>query len=345
MPTVYSNADLALIPLSSKSFVCPIYTQGFTITNYSDVPFLVQTDDALDMGVVLPYFTRTYAAKKGDVITLTPQPLMNAQVMSSMFVSYDISNVPVSPAIVPLAQVSGYQMNVAGNMTIEGTPSFNIANTPSVVISGTPSVGISGTPNVAVSGPVAIQNTAGGTLNVGGSVTVGNTALNVQNAAGGTLNVAGAVTIANTPSVSIANTVNANITSGSVSANITNASINAAVVNAMTSPVNVQQPLQTMTNIGTSYSAQSTPVVSTLLGSGGRLQFVHIIYNNNCGYYVTFVLANNGNQLHSAGLAPNTSATYDLNFLAGITNNGITLTMYPQSGNYFSGSAGGYLLS
>lgn len=116
MPELYSNSDLAQNTLKSKTFTCPVGTKGFTLTNYSDVPFQVSTADSQDWGVILPYFTRIYAAKMGDEITLTPQPLLNAQTQLLMFVVYDVSQSDVTPGIIALAQTSGYQMNVAGTV-------------------------------------------------------------------------------------------------------------------------------------------------------------------------------------------------------------------------------------
>lgn len=146
------------------------------------------------------------------------------------------------------AQAPGAITNVAGNMSITGTASVNIANTPSVSISGitpvsistaagqnivnignTPTVAISGTPSVTLSGTgntVTIGNTPAVTLsgsansvNIGNTpsvtisgtptVNVNNTSIAVTNTSGGSLTVAGTVNIGGTPAVTI--------TSGTVS--------------------------------------------------------------------------------------------------------------------------------
>ncbi len=172
MPELYSNTELAIVPLQPKTFTCPVNTKGFTITNYSDVPFQVSTDKNEDWGILLPYFTRIYAAKIGDQITLTPQALLNAQAQPLMFVVYDISQVDVTPAIIALAQTSGYQMNVAGSVTVAGTPTMNIGTAPNLNIGTMPAVTIANA-SIPVSGSVSI---ASGAVNA----TIQNASLNSQ---------------------------------------------------------------------------------------------------------------------------------------------------------------------
>lgn len=131
--------------------------------------------------------------------------------------------------------VSGSLTIAGGSVSISGTASVSLSAISSsitmpvsgtVAISGTPSVNISGTPNVTIgnSPTVYVTQAAGAALNVGGTVTVGNTSIAVENASGGSLTVAGTINIGNTPAVTVSSGTVA-ISSGSVDANITNASI------------------------------------------------------------------------------------------------------------------------
>lgn len=163
MPQIYSNSDLALIPLGAKEFTCPVNTLGIIITNYSDVPFLLSNQNSEDLGIILPYFSRSYQAGVGDKFTLTPQSLLNAQAFPNMFVNVDFSQAAIVPSIIPLSQVNGYQMNVTGTVDIGSIPSVSIYGTPTVAISGTPSIAVAG--NVDIGSMPAVNLAAGTTMN------------------------------------------------------------------------------------------------------------------------------------------------------------------------------------
>ena len=179
----------------------------------------------------------------------------------------------------------GGTVNVAGAVTVENTPAVTIANTVNAnITAGTVDVGTMPSVTIAA-GTVEVTQPVGGVLNVGGEITVGNTALQVENTVGGTVNVAGAVTVENTPNVNIANTVNANITSGVVEATITNALVNTELMNAVipTTPVLVSLPV--------------TQAI-TMAANGGRAQVVVPVPLN---IYNAFILrvSSAGNQIAS----------------------------------------------
>lgn len=238
---------------------------------------------------------------------------------------------------------SGQNVLVANDLNIASMPAVQIA-------SGTINVGNS--PAVTVTaGTLQVTTAVGTTLNVGGTVTVGNTALNVQNTSGGTLNVAGTVNIGNTPSVNIANTVNANITAGSVNATIQNASLNSNITNAMLAnnpsvliTNNIQKQISNLAN-GSSLSiypgaSVNIPLVlidSIILIIVSSVSDPTTLYNiNSITAYngipdsnytvspVTFVSKSNKTATYKVDLStpfPTSQITFSINNISGVTLN------------------------
>lgn len=245
---LYSNTELQTGAAAPKSYNVGNKSLGVSITNYSNLAFVLSSDKQANVGNVPPFFTVNLPVAPGEILYFTQGAPTQAVAQSAMFCSISESQSQTTPSQTPLAQVPGYVQNVSGTVSMAGIGQVTIQNTPEVTFAAGQSVNIG---NIAA-GTVNVQNTPGSPLNVGGTVTVGNTSLQVQNTSGGTLNVAGTVQIGNTPSVQIANTVNAAITSGSVNATIQNANLNTAVTNAQLSTTNLfVQPEtdQTITNL------------------------------------------------------------------------------------------------
>ena len=218
----------------------------------------------------------------GDVVAIAVAGAVDATITNA--------SIPVTGDV--NATITNASMAVTGDVNVGTMPAVTIDNAV-LPISGSVNANITagtvdvGTmPSVTIAtGTVEVTQPVDGVLNVGGEITVGNTALQVENTVGGTVNVAGAVTVENTPNVNIANTVNANITSGVVEATITNALVNTELMNAVipTTPVLVSLPV--------------TQAI-TMAANGGRAQVVVPVPLN---MYNAFILrvSSAGNQIAS----------------------------------------------
>lgn len=134
---VYSEADLILNPVPTKSITLGALTQGFTVTNYSDVAFKVSSNTVSDLGTIPPYFARTLPAKPSDTIMFMPTDLQTVALPQTvMFLNVDESGGGIIPSQTPLAQLPGYAITVQGNVGISGVGQVAIQGTPTVAISG-----------------------------------------------------------------------------------------------------------------------------------------------------------------------------------------------------------------
>lgn len=234
---------------------------------------------------------------------------------------------------------SGQNVLVANDLNIASMPAVQIA-------SGTINVGNS--PAVTVTaGTLQVTQAPGNTLNVGGTVQVGNSALNVQNTSGGTLNVAGTVQIGNTPSVNIANTVNANITAGSVNATIQNASLNSNITNALIgnnpSILLTKAVSQTITNLanGSTANMYPTPSISIplVLVDSITLILISSIADPNTLYNISSIVPYNNIPNSNLGLtnvqfisSSGKTANYKADLPYGFPTNNCMFTMVNKSG-------------
>lgn len=134
---IYSNADLTLIPVPYRQHTLGALTQGFTVTNYSDVAFQVSSNSTGDLGVIPPYFARTFGCKAGDTIQFIPSDLQTAALPQTiMFLNVDESSGGVIPSQTPLAQVPGYALDVQGSVSLAGIGQVAIQGTPTVQVLG-----------------------------------------------------------------------------------------------------------------------------------------------------------------------------------------------------------------
>lgn len=179
---LYTPVDLETTPFPIKKQTIASGMDGFEVMNYSNVPLKVSSLMRGDLGEVPPLFARSFLASANEVIEFNEDASLatNALAQPTQFIEF-VQTQGTQAALVPLAQVPGYEIVVNGSVNLSGgTVDATIAGTPTIQFAAGSTVSISNNSLNVTPTPgstVEVANTIDANL-TGASVTIDTNSVN-----------------------------------------------------------------------------------------------------------------------------------------------------------------------